>query len=203
MASETLSSEKNPTLKQLGNIHHMALRCRDAEQTRWFYEDVLGLKFAAALAVENAPGTGEERPFCHLFFEFGDGNFLAFFDEPGNAKPEQFEVKDSFDIHIAMEAVSEAEMLAWKDKIAAAGEFVFGPINHDFVESIYFFDPNGYALEITVKTDVHDAVLAKEHDAARDQLAQWTQQTRAQKVALFGEEAVDARCTAVQDHKKG
>ena len=37
-----------PKLKRLGNLHHAAYRCRDAEQTRWFYEDVLGLPLAAA-----------------------------------------------------------------------------------------------------------------------------------------------------------
>lgn len=37
-----------PSLKALHNIHHAAYRCRDAEQTRWFYEDILGLKLAAA-----------------------------------------------------------------------------------------------------------------------------------------------------------
>jgi catechol 2,3-dioxygenase-like lactoylglutathione lyase family enzyme len=50
-------TEQSSALKPMGNIHHLALRCRDAEQTRWFYEDVLGLKLAAALALENSPGT--------------------------------------------------------------------------------------------------------------------------------------------------
>ncbi len=143
---------ESTALRPLDTIHHLALRCRDAEQTRWFYEDILGLKLAAALSLEKSPGTEQERPFLHLFLELGDGNYIAFFDEPGHAKPEHFELKDSFDIHIAFETDSAESMLAWKEKIAAAGDFIFGPIDHDFVESVYFFDPNGYALEITHKT---------------------------------------------------
>jgi len=190
----------SPTLKvkPLGNIHHLALRCRDAEQTRWFYEDVLGLKLAAALALEHAPGTGKPRPFLHLFLELGDGNYIAFFDDPDHARPEQFELKDSYDIHIAFETDSVESMLAWRQKIAAAGDFVFGPIDHDFVESVYFFDPNGYPLEITHKTDTHDAVILEEGAAAREQIASWTARTRAQKVETFGAGAIDARCSALR-----
>jgi len=185
-------------LKPLGNMHHLALRCRDAEQTRWFYEDVLGLKLAAALSLEKSPGTVQERPFLHLFLEFGDGNYIAFFDEPGHARPEQFELKDSYDIHIAFETDSRESMLAWKDKIAAAGDFIFGPIDHDFVESVYFFDPNGYALEITHKTPTHDSVIHEEERHARSQLAEWTARTRARKIEMFGAEAIDSRCTALR-----
>ncbi|MEZ5572157.1 MAG: VOC family protein [Halioglobus sp.] len=185
-------------LKPLGNIHHLALRCRDAEQTRWFYEDVLGLKLAAALSLEKSPGTEQNRPFLHLFMALGDGNYIAFFDEPGHARPEHFELKDSYDIHIAFETDSRESMLAWKDRITAAGDFIFGPIDHDFVESVYFFDPNGYALEITHKTPVHDAVIREEESTARRHLAEWTERTRAGKIELFGAEAIDARCSALR-----
>ena len=180
-------------LKPLRNIHHLALRCRDAEQTRWFYEDILGLKLAAALSLENSPGTGAERPFLHLFLEISDGNYIAFFDEPGNAKPEQFELKDSFDIHIAFETDSAESMLAWQEKIRAAGDFISDPIDHEFVESVYFFDPNGYALEITHKTANHDTVLLEEESHARQQIARWSERTRAKKIEIFGSDSLDAR----------
>jgi catechol 2,3-dioxygenase-like lactoylglutathione lyase family enzyme len=190
-------SKPDATLTPLGNIHHLALRCRDAEQTRWFYEDVLGLKLSAALSLEQAPGTGQDRPFLHLFLALGDGNYIAFFDDPTQARPEHFDLKDSYDIHIAFETDSRESMLAWKDKIAAAGDFIFGPIDHDFVESVYFYDPNGYALEITHKTANHDTVLRDEERSAREHIAAWTARTRAQKVEIFGASAIDARCSAL------
>ncbi len=188
---------KTAALRPLGGIHHLALRCRDAEQTRWFYEDILGLTLAAALSLENSPGTEKKRPFLHLFLELEDGNYIAFFDEPGNAKPDHFELKDSFDIHIAFETDSADSMLAWKDKISAAGDFIFGPIDHDFVESVYFFDPNGYALEITHKTSKHDAVLLEERSNAQQQIIEWSARTRAQKIEIFGADAIDSRCSGL------
>jgi catechol 2,3-dioxygenase-like lactoylglutathione lyase family enzyme len=36
-------------------VHHSAFRCRDAEETRRFYEDVLGLPLKAALTFEKDP----------------------------------------------------------------------------------------------------------------------------------------------------
>jgi catechol 2,3-dioxygenase-like lactoylglutathione lyase family enzyme len=86
MQKSSTVTDKTAVLRPLGNIHHLALRCRDAEQTRWFYEDVLGLPLAAALSLENSPGTEKQRPFLHLFLELGDGNYIAFFDEPGHAR---------------------------------------------------------------------------------------------------------------------
>ena len=52
---------QSPTLKRLGNVHHAAYRCRDAEQTRWFYEDVLGLPLAAAMGFDpQASGVSDD-----------------------------------------------------------------------------------------------------------------------------------------------
>ena len=69
----------------INNVHHVAFRCRDAEQTRWFYEEVLGLKLAAALAFDHLSGTEKEMEYMHIFFEMNDGNYIAFFDDPHNA----------------------------------------------------------------------------------------------------------------------
>ena len=51
------------------NVHHVAFRCRDAEQTRWFYEDILGLKLAAAKAYDHLTGTEKKIEYMHNFFE--------------------------------------------------------------------------------------------------------------------------------------
>ncbi|MDA9661351.1 VOC family protein, partial [Gammaproteobacteria bacterium] len=57
------------------NVHHVAFRCRDAEQTRWFYEDVLGLKLAAAMSFDHLSGTEKKIEYMHIFFEMLDGNY--------------------------------------------------------------------------------------------------------------------------------
>ena len=88
-------------LKRASGINHVAFRCRDAEQTRWFYSEVLGLPLSAALVAEKVPGLGDEIPYMHLFFELGNGEFVAFFDQPETADPRQFERAHSFERHLA------------------------------------------------------------------------------------------------------
>ncbi len=79
-------------LQRPNNIHHQAFLCRDAEQTRWFYEDIMGFKLVAALDFESSPGSGEPLEYMHLFFEMGNGDHIAFFDIPDDVGEEKFEI---------------------------------------------------------------------------------------------------------------
>jgi catechol 2,3-dioxygenase-like lactoylglutathione lyase family enzyme len=169
---------------QLKGIHHSAFRCRDAEETRGFYEDVLGLPVAAALAFEEEPGSGKPHPYVHIFFRLPDGNFIAFFDAPDSARPEQFRPAHGFDRHIAFEAGSVEALEEWKARLDAKGVNAFGPIDHGFVRSLYMWDPNGLQVEITARVPGHDAILAEEERHARAILADWTQRTAEAKATL-------------------
>ena len=180
-------------LKRLGNIHHAAYRCRDAEQTRWFYEDVLGLPLAAAMVFDEIPGSGRKSEYMHLFFELADGNFIAFFDEPSTATSDHFHKKEAFDVHIAFEVESREAMLAYQKRINEAGKGCLGPVDHDFVESVYMYDPNGIQVEITSKTPDYDQIMSDDAAQAHDQLANWTARTRGVKEGLFGADALDQR----------
>ena len=182
-----------PTLQRLGNVHHAAYRCRDAEQTRWFYEDVLGLPLAAAMVFDEIPGSGRKSEYMHLFFELADGNFIAFFDEPSTATSDHFHKKDSFDVHIAFEVESRDAMLAYQKRINQAGKGCLGPVDHDFVESVYMYDPNGIQVEITSKTPDYDQIMSDDAAQAHEQLANWTARTRGVKEGLFGADALDQR----------
>ena len=181
------------SLSKLSHIHHAAYRCRDAEQTRWFYEDILGLRYRAALTFEEISGTDLKREYMHLFFEMGDGTMIAFFDEPYSVKADQFEQKDSFDVHVAFEIDSLEDLDAWKKKIKDARIKSAGPIDHGFVKSIYFYDPNGYQCEITCRTPDYTKILDSEETEARDVTRAWTEKTRGLKEKLFGAEALDKR----------
>ena len=64
-------------------LHHNAYRCRDSEETRRFYEDVLGLPLAHSLPIGRTR-TGRVASVLHTFYRLGDGSFLAFFEEPGD-----------------------------------------------------------------------------------------------------------------------
>ena len=168
----------------LKGIHHSAFRCRDAEETRHFYEDVLGLPLAAALAFDEEPGSGRPHPYVHIFFRLPDGNFIAFFDAPDSASAEHFRPAHGFDRHVAFEAGSPEALLAWKARLDEKGVPVFGPIDHGFVRSIYMWDPNGLQVEITARVAEHDAILAHEETHARGVLSDWTARTAEAKARL-------------------
>ena len=168
----------------LRGIHHSAYRCRDAEQTRAFYEDLLGLPLSGWVQDEQEPGTRRANPFVHIFFALGDGNFLAFFDAPGTATPESFAPVHPFERHIAFEVADEAALAEWQAKLTDAGVPCFGTIDHQFVRSIYFVDPNGLPLEITVRDARHDMLMADEMAGARDALKAWTAATAKRKAEL-------------------
>lgn len=168
---------------KIKGMHHMAYRCRDAAETKKFYVDLLGLKQSAALAFDKDP-SGADRPYMHLFFEMGDGNFIAFFDAPATASDDVFTMKDGIeDYHFAFEVETKAEQDAFIQRLKEAKVPVFGPIDHHFCHSIYFFDPNGLACEITLKDEKHDAILADEASKADAVMKQWSEKTRILKEA--------------------
>ena len=53
-------------------LHHFAYRCRDAEETRHFYEDILGLPLKHIIRMDHVPSTGEFCPYVHVFFQMRD-----------------------------------------------------------------------------------------------------------------------------------
>jgi catechol 2,3-dioxygenase-like lactoylglutathione lyase family enzyme len=169
------------SLPALKGVHHAAYRCRDAEETRAFYQDILGLPLKAALVFEEEPGTGRPLPYMHLFFEFSGGSYIAFFDIPNGAKAEQFSPAWGMERHIAMEVATMEELQAFKKRLREAGVGCFGPIDHHFVQSIYFYDPNGLNLEITVRTPTHDQIMAEEGAQAAAMIKNWSERTREAK----------------------
>ena len=78
----------------------------------------------------------------------GDGSFLAFFEAPDS--PFDFKPQHDYDLHIALE-VDEATLREMFDKGKAQGIETRGIIDHGFIHSIYFRDPNGYVIELTAK----------------------------------------------------
>lgn len=176
-------SEATTPAPALSGFHHVAYRCRDAAETRKFYGNLLGLKEAAALAFDKDPA-GNDRPYMHLFFEMGNGSYLAFFDAPSTAAPEGFTMKDGIeDYHFAFEAGSMEELELFKNRLTEAKVPAFGPIDHGFCHSLYFFDPNGLACEITVRDAKHDEIMQTESAHFPQAIREWSEKTRAVKQA--------------------
>jgi catechol 2,3-dioxygenase-like lactoylglutathione lyase family enzyme len=162
-------------------LHHNAYRCRDAEETRKFYEDFLGLPLVNAFKIETTQtgrktGTG----VLHAFFQLDDGSCLAFFEAPD--MPFEFKDQHDFDLHIALEVTPEHlhEMFA---RGRAEGREVRGISDHKFIDSIYFRDPNGYVIELTAKKAGHEAAMDASKNHAREILDGWQAGKREKKPA--------------------
>ena len=186
----------NPAdLRPINNTQHTAYRCRDAEQTRWFCEDVLGLKLAAALAFDEHSGVeGLPRKYMHLFFAMGDGNLVAFFDDPDHVSSDYFDKKmDGFNSHISMEVGSVDDLLAMQKRIRDAGITCLGPIDHGFAKAVYFYDPNNIQMELICKTPNYGEIMAAATKDGHRSIADWSKKVRKQKEALFGAKALDQR----------
>lgn len=161
-------------------LHHSAYRCRDAEETRQFYEDFLGLPLVKAFEIRETK-TGRETKVIHVFFQMGDGSFLAFFEAPG----ESFDFKDQhdYDLHIALE-VDKKTLLEMFDKGKSHGIETRGIADHGFIESIYFRDPNGYVIELTTPINGSpEQTLAQKQSAARQALDSWQNSKRNETVS--------------------
>src|SRR5262249_51841027 len=110
----------------LNGLNHVAWRCIDAEQTRHFYEVVLGLPLAHVIRSERVPSTGENAPFCHLFFEMQDGSYIAFFDIRDGRGATLSSDMPKWIHHFAFEVDTIDEVRAIKDRLEKHGIEVLG-----------------------------------------------------------------------------
>lgn len=159
-------------------MHHFAYRCRDAEETRAFYEDLLGLPLVHVIREDIVPSTKEKTPFVHLFFALGDGSSIAFFDLGDNVKPEPSPNTPAWVNHLALRVPSLRDVEIMKERLEANGVNVLGVTDHDFVKSIYFFDPNGIRLEFAAETATPEELEGFAR-AAHKSLAKWTEEKNA------------------------
>jgi catechol 2,3-dioxygenase-like lactoylglutathione lyase family enzyme len=156
-------------------LHHFAYKCADAEETRRFYEDVMGFPLVHVIEEHDVPTTtGDVVSFLHIFFEMADGRYIAFFDLGDGRITAKDPDTPQFANHLALAVDGEAALLAAKARLEAAGVDVVGPMDHDgFVRSIYFWDPNGVRLELTY-TIADAAAQQASKESAHDQLRRWT-----------------------------
>ncbi len=136
-------------MTKLLKLHHSAYRCKDSEETRKFYEEFLELKLVKVLEIKNTK-TDRKTNALHTFYQLQDGSCIAFFEEPETKF--NFKKQRDFDLHIAFE-VSEIDLNRMFKKGNNSQIETRGIINHGFIKSIYFRDPNGYVIELTYPTE--------------------------------------------------
>jgi glyoxylase I family protein len=166
----------------LQRLHHVAYRCLDATETVDFYTKVIGLKFARAVAQDRVPSTQEFSPHIHIFFELGDGSYLAFFELAKALPPQKDPNTPDWVQHLALEVVDEAALHEGKRRLTERGIEVVGPTDHGFCKSIYFFEPSGHRMEMTARTEEPGA-LERFAEVAPAVLTEWEDRRRSGALA--------------------
>lgn len=158
------------TKLRLHGVDHTARPTWKLKETVTFYRDVLGLPLIHTISARGWGPPGHPD-FLHFFFDAGNGATIAFFYYIGTERPEKFEPEDHWfysATHTAWSVESREELEQWKETLEARGMIVSPYTRHEGLESIYFRDPNGYPLEVTLRlrdvedVDAQDAALTLE-----------------------------------------
>ncbi|HYD10503.1 MAG TPA: VOC family protein [Acidimicrobiales bacterium] len=130
-------------------VNHLALVTTDMDATVRFWHEVLDARLVTTLATP---------AFRHYFFEIGEGDTVAFFEYRGVemetfAKPAgvPYPQASQFD-HLSMDLADEDALIRLRNRLKEHGCEVTDVVDHGFIRSIYFNDPNGIALEATYWT---------------------------------------------------
>jgi glyoxylase I family protein len=160
-------STQADTPNPVKSLHHFAYRCRNAEETRHFYEDILGMPLVHTVYHDHVPSTGEYHPYFHIFFQMQDGGCLAFFDLLDDTGCALDPDTPTWVNHLAMNVDSRDRLVEAKERLEANRIEVLGIVDHKIFDSIYFFDPNGIRLELAFQTGTPErmAQLAAEAHA--------------------------------------
>jgi catechol 2,3-dioxygenase-like lactoylglutathione lyase family enzyme len=153
------------------HIHHHAYACWDSEETRHFYEDILGMPLIATVVLED-PLRNDGSRYCHTVFEIADGNTLAFFEHTSLLHPKRFTARGGFHHHVALEVEGDAMVRQLKCKLEAAGV----PnvlMDHGVFLSLRFNDPNGLILEFMANVPSSSGHERTSRGSAHSVLQQW------------------------------
>jgi glyoxylase I family protein len=163
--------EMTATDYSVRHIHHHAYACWDSEETRHFYEDILGMPLIATVVRED-PLRNDGSRYCHTFFEMADGNVLAFFEHTSLFHPRNFTARSGFHRNVALEVEGDAMVQQFKCKLDAAG-VANKLMDHGVFLSLRFNDPNGLILEFMGNIPASLGYKRTSRASAHSDLRQW------------------------------
>lgn len=168
----------------LKGIHHVAYRCRDAQQTADFYKKALDMDLLLAISEDRVPSTKAPDPYMHLFLDAGRGNVLAFFELPNSPPLGRDENTPDWVQHIAFEVESLEDLAAARTRLQGLGLEVVGPTDHGIFRSIYFRDPNGHRIELAANT-LRPGDLERLRELAPAMIEEWSRTRRTVRQAAW------------------
>ena len=136
------ATDQLPEAPRWRGINHLALVTPDMDSTVRFYAGTLGMRLVA---------TTMAGPMRHYFFEMAPGNTIAFFEVEGAetfAKPAGGPTDRAIQLdHLSFDVPDEHALELLRKRLVDAGAEVTEVVDHGFIRSVYFTDPNGIALE--------------------------------------------------------
>lgn len=132
----------------LRRVHHIALNVQDMQRSRYFYGQVLGLhELVGAEIPETLKALVAAGKVCN--FVTPDGTVLDLFWEPDLPPPhpdpqQQFTRANHLAFDIAPNQFDRAVEVLQQQGI----EIAEGPVSRPTGRGIYFYDPDGFLIEI-------------------------------------------------------
>ena len=126
-------------------LHHVTNICTDMEETRSFYEEVLG--WHTVKRTQNYDDQGTPHYYFSPTSTGEPGTNVTYFEYPdaeGQPGP-------SASHHFAIGVEDEETLEAWKDHLESHDVRVSGPRDRTYFTSIYFTDPDGLTFEIATE----------------------------------------------------
>ncbi len=141
-------------------VNHLALSTTDMKRQLEFWCDALGLPLKALYWMHGVQGA------YHGFVELAPDSYVAFVQHPDNGKEVDFGVSHADGPggairggtmqHVAFHVDTLDEVLEMRDRLRSKGVQVLGPIDHGFIQSIYFEGPEGLNLEVCCGHDIDE-----------------------------------------------
>ena len=141
-------------------VNHLAISTTDMKAQLTFFAQVLGCPTKALYWMHGVDGC------YHGFAELSSDSYVAFVQHPDNSEKIEWEITHAGNgalpvtrgtmQHVAFNVDSNEELLAMRDRIRANNIQVLGPLDHGFIQSIYFAGPEGLSLEICVGSDIDE-----------------------------------------------
>jgi len=139
-------------------VNHLALSTGDMKAQLGFWCDVLGCPLKALYWMHGVEGT------YHGFVELSADSYVAFVQHPDNNTNIEWGVSHAGSPgnpvtvgamqHVALHVDTFDELLAMRDRIRDRNMQVWGPVDHGFIQSIYFAGPEGLSLEVATGSDI-------------------------------------------------
>lgn len=129
----------------LTGMHHISAFSSNLDHTHAFYGELLGMKRIRFTGKSRRPG------YAHWFWGAGDdaapGTLISYFEQDPAVTPHA-RIGAGQTHHFALAVKDEAEQMAWREKLVAAGQRVSPVMDRVYFKSIYTTDPDGHIVEL-------------------------------------------------------